>query len=145
VKNEASSSFLPLFSHCFLFPSTFGSVFIVFALIYIPVNPKNIDIMATGYHPERSQVKDGTMADWLIAPVTGSLLEVPGIGPATVKVLQENGVTTTYQLFGKFLSFKDEGSWYLWILLFSLTISDYEFARLSYICFDRHIVSLSIV
>ena len=65
--------------------------------------------MATGYHPERSQVKDGTMAEWLIAPVTGSLLEVPGVGPATVKVLQANGVNTTYQLFAKFLSFKDEG------------------------------------
>ena len=45
--------------------------------------------MATGYHPERSRVAEGTMADWLIAPVTGSLLEVPGIGPATVKVFNE--------------------------------------------------------
>ena len=77
--------------------------------------------MATGYHPERSQVKDGTMADWLIAPVTGSLLEVPGVGPATVKVLQENGVTTTYQLFAKFLSFKDEGSYIFESYLLSLT------------------------
>ena len=74
--------------------------------------------MATGYHPERSQVKDGTMADWLIAPVTGDLLEVPGVGPATVKVLKENGITTTYQLFAKFLSFKDEGG-YLYRRIFT--------------------------
>ena len=81
--------------------------------------------MATGYHPERSRVAEGTMADWLIAPVTGSLLEVPGIGPATVKVLQENGVNTTYQLFAKFLSMKDEGG-YPWFFHYQSTAAAFR-------------------
>lgn len=35
--------------------------------------------------------------------------QVPGIGPATVRVLKEHDVTTTYQLIGKYLSLKGEG------------------------------------
>lgn len=35
--------------------------------------------------------------------------QVPGIGPATVRVLKEHEITTTYQLIGKYLSLKGEG------------------------------------
>lgn len=35
--------------------------------------------------------------------------QVPGIGPATEKVLRENGISTSFALIGKYLSLKDEG------------------------------------
>lgn len=35
------------------------------------------------------------------------VLKVPGIGPATIKLLNANGVATTYQLFGKYLLLKE--------------------------------------
>lgn len=38
-----------------------------------------------------------------------TLYQVPGIGDATVKLLKENDITTTYQLIAKYLSCKDEG------------------------------------
>ncbi len=65
--------------------------------------------MSKNYHPERSKVAAGTMGDWIHKEVTGDLNEVPGIGSASVKALKEQGITTTYQLFGKFLSLKEEG------------------------------------
>ena len=37
-----------------------------------------------------------------------SIIKVPGIGPATVKVLKENGVSTTYGLIGKYMMLKEE-------------------------------------
>ena len=38
--------------------------------------------------------------------VTGDLEEVPGIGPANKQILADNGVENTYQLIGKYLTFK---------------------------------------
>jgi hypothetical protein len=51
------------------------------------------------------------MEQWRVAPVTGNLEEVPGIGPAAVKKLAATDegpdkITNTYQLFGKFLMLK---------------------------------------
>jgi hypothetical protein len=48
------------------------------------------------------------METWRTSPVTGDLLEVPGIGPAAVKKLTEcpDRITNTYQLFGKYLMLK---------------------------------------
>ena len=61
------------------------------------------------FHPELSRVNESTMATWLTAQVSGDLQEVPGIGPATATMLQENGIENTYQLFAKFLSLKSKG------------------------------------
>jgi hypothetical protein len=36
-------------------------------------------------------------------------VQVPGIGPAAVKILGEQGVSTSFGLIGKFLMFKEEG------------------------------------
>jgi hypothetical protein len=79
--------------------------------------------MAEGFHPEKSKVNADTLADFIRAPITGDLLEVPGIGPATVAILKEHGITTTFQLLGQYLSLKDEGvepvehadRFYLWL------------------------------
>jgi hypothetical protein len=51
------------------------------------------------------------MQRWKTTRITGDLTEVPGIGPQAVKLLansDEEGerVTTTYQLFGKYLMLK---------------------------------------
>jgi len=37
------------------------------------------------------------------------MFQVPGVGPATAKLLRENGISTTYGLIGKYLSLKEEG------------------------------------
>lgn len=63
----------------------------------------------SGFHPERGSVTGaGPMEDWLRQEVSTDLLKVPGVGPATVKLLKEVGITTTHQLFGKFLSLRDD-------------------------------------
>ena len=58
-------------------------------------------------------MKDDTLIQFIHAPITGDLSEVPGIGPATKKSLAtlesddpNSSVTTTFQLIGKFLSLK---------------------------------------
>jgi hypothetical protein len=48
------------------------------------------------------------MDSWLKSQITEDLEDVPGIGPAAKKLLAvplgtEEGITNTYQLFGKFL------------------------------------------
>ena len=56
------------------------------------------------------------MEQWRTTPISGDLNEVPGIGPAAIKMLAdadegENKITNTYQLFGKYLMLKgpDDG------------------------------------
>ena len=61
-----------------------------------------------GYNPNRTRVCDNTQAQWLRSNVTGKVTEVPGVGEATARTFEncEDRITTTYQLMGKFLSFK---------------------------------------
>ena len=69
-------------------------------------------LKAEGYDPKRSRVSDSTLADFLRAPLTGDLQEVPGIGKAAEEKLRtgndydEEPITNTYQLIGKFLMLK---------------------------------------
>ncbi|KAH7491938.1 hypothetical protein PRIC1_002591 [Phytophthora ramorum] len=68
--------------------------------------------MADGYDPQKSRVAEDTLADFLRAPLTGDLTEVPGIGKAAVTKLgsSEDGedvVSNTFQLIGKFLMLKE--------------------------------------
>ena len=60
------------------------------------------------YHPERSQISPDTLASWLRYPINGDLYEVPGILEPTVRLLNKHGIETTWQLIGKFLSYKSE-------------------------------------
>ncbi|RLN95658.1 hypothetical protein BBJ28_00025621 [Nothophytophthora sp. Chile5] len=67
--------------------------------------------MADGYDPQKSRVAEDTLADFLRAPLTGDLTEVPGIGKAAVGKLGtaeegEDAVENTFQLIGKFLMLK---------------------------------------
>lgn len=64
--------------------------------------------MSSGhYHPENSKVTDNALAEFVRSPLSGNLLDVPGLGPATAELLKAEGVHTSFQLVGKFLSFKD--------------------------------------
>ena len=60
------------------------------------------------YHPGKSRVADSAVADFLRAPITGDILEVPGIGEASAKALRVAGISTTFGLIGKYLSLKEE-------------------------------------
>ena len=62
-----------------------------------------------GYDANRSCTNPERLANFIQLQITGNLLEVPGIGIATVKILNDSGITTTFQLMGKFLSLKDQG------------------------------------
>lgn len=78
---------------------------------------------ANGFHPERSRVSPHALADFIRAPVSGQLTEVPGLGPATAAILVDHGVDTTHALIGKFLTMKTAGvetvehmdRFYLWL------------------------------
>jgi hypothetical protein len=62
-----------------------------------------------GYNPARSRTDPDRLAEFIQSRITGRLTEVPGLGEATENLLREQGITSTYQLFGKFLMLKDEG------------------------------------
>lgn len=49
------------------------------------------------------------MSAWIAQPITGNLLEVPGLGPAGIAKLKERDVTTTFNLIGQYMMLKGEG------------------------------------
>jgi hypothetical protein len=61
-------------------------------------------------HPDRSgtRPRDDVLSDFIINQLDPDLSSVPGIGLATIAILNGEGITTSYQLVGKFLSFKDK-------------------------------------
>lgn len=65
--------------------------------------------MATEFDPTRTRVGEDDLADFLRSPITGNIREVPGIGIKTSAIMAKHGITTTHQLFGKFLMFREEG------------------------------------
>jgi hypothetical protein len=71
--------------------------------------PATAPIALTGYHPDRSRVSGHALADFIRAPVSGVLTEVPGVGPATAAKLAAHGVDTTFALIGKYLTFRTAG------------------------------------
>jgi hypothetical protein len=60
------------------------------------------------FNPKKSRVSEETMANFLRNQLTGDLKEVPGIGEITEHFLKQQGIDTTFQLLGKFLSFKSQ-------------------------------------
>mmetsp|Transcript_4648 Transcript_4648/g.6050 ORF Transcript_4648/g.6050 Transcript_4648/m.6050 type:complete len:129 (-) Transcript_4648:146-532(-) len=56
-----------------------------------------------GYDPRRSKVSDNSMEQFRTGTLTGDLKEVPGIGPAAAKRLEEEGILTTYHLLGHYM------------------------------------------
>lgn len=62
-----------------------------------------------GFDPNRSATNPDKLAEFIQAPITGVLTEVPGIGPVTEKALKAAGISTTWALIGKYLTLKGEG------------------------------------
>ena len=66
-----------------------------------------------GFDPNRSQVQDDKLAEFLSAPVSEDLTTVPGIGAAAAGRLAsgegDDKIETTHQLIGKFLAFRSPG------------------------------------
>lgn len=65
--------------------------------------------MSQAFNPQNSKVAEDTLGDFVRGAIEENLETVPGIGPATVAKLNNEGITSTFQLIAKFLSMKDEG------------------------------------
>jgi len=61
----------------------------------------------TYYDPAASRMRADTLEDFLRAPLTGELQQVPGIGKDTEAKLKARGVCTTHQLVGIYLQGSD--------------------------------------
>lgn len=74
----------------------------------LPSKKQPTSTMSDGYDPQKSRVAEDTLADFLRAPLTGDLTEVPGIGKAAVGKLAEGDdkIENTFQLIGQFLLLK---------------------------------------
>ena len=66
--------------------------------------------MIDGYDPTKSRVAEDKLSDFLRAPISGDITEVPGIGKVAAEKLnsgpEEDRVENTFQLIGKFLILK---------------------------------------
>ena len=63
--------------------------------------------MARKFDPSKSLVNSDKLQDFLREELVQDIRSVPGIGPKAAESMAEDGVRTTYQLIGKFLSFCD--------------------------------------
>ena len=61
-----------------------------------------------GYDANKSQIGDQGLANWLENELDPDIESVPGIGPATAAKIAtgDDGVQTTHQLIGRFLTLK---------------------------------------
>ncbi len=58
------------------------------------------------FTPSMSHATAEQMRKFLVAPITDDLLAVPGIGEKSAEALSKAGISTTFALLGKFLTFK---------------------------------------
>ena len=64
----------------------------------------------SGYDPSRSLVGPDKLSDFLRSPLERKITSVPGIGKVVAASMAEEGITTSYQLVGKFLSIIGENT-----------------------------------
>jgi hypothetical protein len=81
---------------------------------YPPVSQMPVQII-TYYDPNASRMRSDTLANFLRAPLTGNVEEVPGIGKDTKTKLQTANVCTTQQLMGIYLQHSDCNTFYKWL------------------------------
>lgn len=67
------------------------------------------------YDPAASRLRADTLQDFLRAPLTGALREVPGVGADTERKLTAVNVVTTQQLLGIYLQQTDCNAFYKWL------------------------------
>lgn len=89
---------------------------------WIIIISQRFDMSTLQFNPANSKVSDAKLVEFLTTSLTGDLNEVPGIGPATIKLLANTSisidnkgnttvipaVTTTFGLIGIYLSFKND-------------------------------------
>ena len=61
------------------------------------------------YDLNASRASEDLLQAFMRGPLEADLQSVPGVGKKTAELLTADGVTTTYQLIAKFLSFCGEG------------------------------------
>jgi predicted flap endonuclease-1-like 5' DNA nuclease len=61
------------------------------------------------YDASASRLTDAALTLWMETEITGQLTEVPGVGDKTAEKLNDVGIHTTFQLFGKYLSLRGPG------------------------------------
>jgi hypothetical protein len=61
------------------------------------------------FNAANSTITEQSKMAFLRTPWSAPLKKVPGIGPATQRVLRDHGITTMYQLIALFLSLRSEG------------------------------------
>mmetsp|Transcript_6841 Transcript_6841/g.15696 ORF Transcript_6841/g.15696 Transcript_6841/m.15696 type:complete len:115 (+) Transcript_6841:90-434(+) len=61
---------------------------------------------AVEYNPNNTTINTDSLTSWLQGQITGDLEEIPGVGPANKQKMIDAGVENTYQLIGKYLTFK---------------------------------------
>lgn len=57
-----------------------------------------------GYDPNKSKVSDDTLKAFVESELQPNLDSVPGVGPVTVKWMEDNGIENTYQLVAKYMA-----------------------------------------
>ena len=65
--------------------------------------------MAAIYDGATTQINESTCAEFIIADVSGDLIDVPGVGKTAVKAISDAGASNTFALLGKFLMLRKEG------------------------------------
>ena len=60
------------------------------------------------YDPRRSNCNPDALAEFIRSPIVKDIGSVPGIGPKNEETLKNNGICTTHQLMGKYLSLSEE-------------------------------------
>mmetsp|Transcript_11894 Transcript_11894/g.14370 ORF Transcript_11894/g.14370 Transcript_11894/m.14370 type:complete len:114 (-) Transcript_11894:168-509(-) len=75
----------------------------------------------TTFNPKNTTINEDKLSGWLQDKVTGDLEELPGIGPANKKKLEEAGINNTYQIIGQYLLLKNgsiqdhQDAMYMWL------------------------------
>ena len=60
------------------------------------------------FDPRRSSANPNALAVFIRSPIIKDLNSVPGVGEGNKKLLKKDGIHTTHQLIGKFLSLSEE-------------------------------------
>jgi len=69
---------------------------------------KDIAQPQDAFTPEKSRITEASLERWRNAEVNGELTQVPGVGEATAIALKKRGISNSYELMGRFMSYMGE-------------------------------------
>lgn len=81
------------------------------------------------FDPRRSNFNPDSLAEFIRSPLVKDITSVPGIGEKNKRILKKDGILTTHQLIGKFLSLVEEDTdsiegadkFYFWLQIIGVT------------------------